>query len=361
MPSQPLDPGWNFSSVYELIDADFGNVDSPALRAEPRPQRTPKEGGFGLGDFDKLFRDLGWSSTSIADPLPPIDESDLSTSDDALLPSPLLEPVASCVPVQLSPTLNAEVVAFTETPTQPLSKKQRQKARKKAEKARQELLATTQELENNTSSQELVRDQLVDAVAPLAAQPPQTPSRALSNLGAKGRAASPVKAPTFLNLEPPHSPIIHRPSTKKRAKSSTLNGTLNAQAQVQYEVPVTDHTLLSTPAPQQQRSNLLSQPLFSTPSGRGLVPRTVRPTIVPRQSLPACLPTTPASSPFVHAIANAPPIVIIRPQVDRHFNLFNKLMTRFPEIENGLWLHDSSSMRRRSLLAFTSLLMRPTS
>jgi hypothetical protein len=92
MPSQPLETaGWNFSPVFNLMDSNVHDVGSPTLRpAETAPPAALSGGGVGLGNFWKLYESLGMSNDAAAPLLPPLDESELSNSDD-LLPSPMLE------------------------------------------------------------------------------------------------------------------------------------------------------------------------------------------------------------------------------------------------------------------------------
>src|ERR1051325_877444 len=138
MPSTPLDSGWNFSPVFELIDSDTHDVGSPTLRPETRTPVTLSDGGVGLGNFWKLYESLGMPTDVAVPPLPPLDESELSNSDDALLPSPVIEAIRS-PSKETNTTLeqpdNNDTTINTLTG---LTKKQRQKARKQAEKARQE-------------------------------------------------------------------------------------------------------------------------------------------------------------------------------------------------------------------------------
>jgi hypothetical protein len=143
MPSQPLDSAWNFSPVFDLIDSDAQNVTSPNLR--PSEARSPvalSGGGIGLGNFWKLYEGLGMRSDVAAAPLPPLDESELSNSDDALLPSPILEPIpAPASHVSVEAGLQGLRVV---TPPPGTTKKQRRKARRLAEKILQDLDVGTQ-------------------------------------------------------------------------------------------------------------------------------------------------------------------------------------------------------------------------
>lgn len=94
MPSQPTPKGWDFGSVFDLIDSsDVHDVGSPKLEI-----RTPllesklagEDGGIRLGSFVKLFEDLGIANDAPLPPLSPLDpDSGNSTAGDALLPSPV--------------------------------------------------------------------------------------------------------------------------------------------------------------------------------------------------------------------------------------------------------------------------------
>ncbi|EAT89499.2 hypothetical protein SNOG_02768 [Parastagonospora nodorum SN15] len=187
MPSQPLDSAWNFSSVFELIGSDSTHdVISPTLRpSEPRsPAAALQDGGVGLGNFWKLYESLGMQ-TNVATPLPPLDESELSTSDDALLPSPIINafqaPSSQAGPKEKEPTIVSTIIPQTPGTT----KKQRRKARRAAEKASEENIDDIQKslvalADSSTKDADVVNTS------------PTKPSRAMSNVGAKIRPASPA-------------------------------------------------------------------------------------------------------------------------------------------------------------------------
>jgi hypothetical protein len=88
MPSHPVEKGWDFGSVIDLIDSSAHDVGSPKLETRsPRPRLAlpDNDGGIRLGSFAKLFGDLGISMD-----VPPLDaDSASSNSDDAQPPSPV--------------------------------------------------------------------------------------------------------------------------------------------------------------------------------------------------------------------------------------------------------------------------------
>lgn len=88
MPSHPVEKGWDFGSVIDLIDSSAHDVGSPKLETRsPRPRLAlpDNEGGIRLGSFARLFGDLGISMD-----VPPLEaDSASSNSDDAQPPSPV--------------------------------------------------------------------------------------------------------------------------------------------------------------------------------------------------------------------------------------------------------------------------------
>ncbi|KAH6332394.1 hypothetical protein HBI37_175060 [Parastagonospora nodorum] len=328
MPSQPLDSAWNFSSVFELIGSDSTHdVISPTLRpSEPRsPAAALQDGGVGLGNFWKLYESLGMQ-TDVATPLPPLDESELSTSDDALLPSPIINafqaPSSQAGPKEKEPTIVSTIIPQTPGTT----KKQRRKARRAAEKASEENIDDIQKslvalADSSTKDADVVNTS------------PTKPSRAMSNVSAKIRPASPAPEVS----QAPRTPTpAQRPVLTRRLRSSALPVTPQAQAQQFPPRPTTQHATLAQHQtvppfiPQLQPSQMVA------PISSGLVPRTVRPVTVPRNSQHAPvqphIPMTPSPAPFLHAYATpVKSAVTIRSQVDRHFHLFEKLLARFPD------------------------------
>ncbi|KAF1848604.1 uncharacterized protein K460DRAFT_364601 [Cucurbitaria berberidis CBS 394.84] len=356
MPSQPPDPGWDFSSVIDLIDSEDHNIRSPTLRPTTRTRPLisvlQQDGGVRLGSFAKLYENLGLSNDVSAPALPPLDlESELSNSDETLLPSPVLEGLQA-------PVSHAEVAEYQPANHKGMSKKQRKKARQQAEKAAQE-----QELRAKLRKQlqDLAATSTEDRDAAIAT--PSQPRRAQSgsNVGAKIKPASSTAIPATEKTvtvpspqkEPktpktlPRPVISKRSSTAQSIKPVSIAQAVEAIPEVQA-IPLVSiqpqYTALSTPAPLQNlpAPQLLAQlepsPATSPTRCRGLVPRNVRPAIIPRPPQHAVVPhalTSPTRalfSPPIHATPmNQPPPITIRSQVDRHFHLFNKLLSHFPE------------------------------
>jgi hypothetical protein len=356
MPSQPLLKGSDFSPVFGLIDSDVLDIGSPTLRpAQTRPlEPTLKDGGVRLGSFTKLFESLGFSDRASLPPLDP--ESELSNSDDALLPSPTFE-------VAQPPIQHVEI-----TEEKPMTKSQRRKARLRAGKELEEeqnrlrvmqetldQIAEEHKEMNHLEQRMSLRKQLEDlAVTTVAAETPETPSKpsrkhSRSNVGAKIRPATPTLVAA---MPPPEVPQTQqkkpktpkRPSILKRPSApqpATPQPAQHAPVVVPATEPVPTHVQYTTfgiPAPPQYYAApehalqyQAAQPV--TPVGHhGLVPRTVRPVTLPRTaSQPVAFaqpPTTPTS------YMNTPmgrPALTIRSQVDRHLHLFNKLLNAFPE------------------------------
>jgi hypothetical protein len=326
MPSQPLESaGWNFSPVFDLIDSDVHDVGSPTLRAARSPVALAG-GGVGLGNFSKLYESLGMPTQASVPPLPLLDESELSNSDD-LLPSPVLE-----VRKAIQAPLSQETTATGATPT--ITKKQRRKARRQAEKALQD---------DSTSEAQMSLKGLADLSATddtdVVVETPTKPPRAQSNVGAKIRPASPAPSTTRLPQTPVQRSVLH-----KRARSSMAPVTPQPQPQLRTRhalpprgtnIAAGTPSLFQHPLSPPNVSQL--QPLQAvTTISSGLVPRTVRPATVARHSHPvtiqARMPVTPSPAPLPTAQPTPLKAVInIRSQVDRHFNLFEKLLGRFPE------------------------------
>jgi hypothetical protein len=353
MPSQPLFKGSDFSPVFGLIDSDVLDIGSPTLQpARARPlDSTPKSGGVRLGSFSKIFESLGLSDSASLPPLDP--ESELSNSDDALLPSPIFD-------VAAPPVQHVEA-----TEGQPKSKTQKRNARRRDKKELEEeqnRLRVMQEtldqiaeehLQMNLLEQRLSLRQKLEEIADTAAtaETPSKPSRKHSrpNVGAKPRPTTPTPVVAVPEPEAPRTrqkkpKTPQRPSILKRPSApqpTTPQLTRQAPVVIPSTEPVPTHvqyTALGVPAPPQYYvapEHVLqfqtAQPV--TPVGiQGLVPRTVRPVTLPRTaSQPAALvqlPTTP--TPFT-TTPRGRSTLTIRSQVDRHLNLYNKLLHTFPD------------------------------
>ncbi|KNG50638.1 hypothetical protein DDE82_005307 [Stemphylium lycopersici] len=365
MPSQPLDTGWDFSPVIDLIDSGSEDIRSPALRPATQPPSSAlQDGGVRLGSFSKLFETLGFSDIPAA-PLPPLDpDSELSTSDDALLPSPTFQPKQTSVE-------HVEVPVEQPTDTLELTKTQRKKARRRAEKEQMEeqtrqrvmqetldQLADEREQREHQYQQLPLRKQL-DEIAKASTKVTdavETPCRSSrtnsrSNVGAKIRPTTPIhKLPSKAVETPqtqqkqPKTPkarpsILKRPSTAQpttppqpQQAPVIVPSTAPAPNQVQY-------TTSSTPAPPQPLIFEAQRPsLATTPIHHGLVPRTVRPVAVPRavsqNSIAPQPPTTP--TPHANSFSGRRPPLVIRSKTERHVHLYNKLMNTFPEDQKWL-------------------------
>lgn len=366
MPSQPLDTGWDFGSVIDLIGSGSEDTRSPALR--PAAQHsTPacEDGGVRLGSFSKLFESLGFSD-ALAAPLPPLDpDSDLSNSDEAVLPSPTLKP-------SHTPVKDDEILAEDPTSAAGLTKTQRKKARRRAEKelleeqTRQRVMQETldqlaeereqREHQKQPSSPRKKLDSVVnDTTANTdAVEKPYTPCKpsrtnSRSNVGAKIRPATPAPAsvpePTKAHTQPklPKTPKA-RPSLLKRTSATQpvtpqplqatpviTSSPTSAPDQVQPET-------FSTRARTYIKSQPPQQPVVATPVRHELVPRTVRPVTVPRaashNAAVARAPTTP--TPHAVSFSGRRRPLVIRSKTDRHLHLFKKLMERFPEDQKWL-------------------------
>ncbi|KAF2134632.1 hypothetical protein P153DRAFT_279884 [Dothidotthia symphoricarpi CBS 119687] len=344
MPSQPLESGWNFSSVINLIDSDTHDMASPPRESRsPAPESTSygKGGGISLGNFSRLFEDLGISNdvpVSMA-PLPPLDQdSELSnSSDDALPQKPTLDSFALAAPVLLR-------APFSDDAQAGLTKKQRRKARRQAEKEEEEHELAKKALKDRRK----LREEL-EALAETSTQSDEathTPSkshRTRSNVGTK--IISSVAAPAVQKSVVPVAMPSQPPTTPNRPQRPALGQHLSSTAR-----PI-------TPQPQTVGKPVQSTARFGTPtsfqygSDHGLVPRTVQPVTVPRPSRPDTVarksapavqrcearpaPSTPmpltAAPPVFATPTSRPGTVTIRSQVDRHFNLFHKLLNYFPD------------------------------
>ncbi|PVH97268.1 hypothetical protein DM02DRAFT_533509 [Periconia macrospinosa] len=108
MPSRPFDSGWDFGPVLDLIDSD-SHVGSPLRNEQAAPslvsqeknlqERTSRQ-SLRLGNFGKLFAELGISDVGPVAPISPVepDSEDLSSSSDGLFAP------SSASPKKVSPT-----------------------------------------------------------------------------------------------------------------------------------------------------------------------------------------------------------------------------------------------------------------
>lgn len=327
MPSQPLETGWNFSPVFDLIDSDSHDVMSPNLRPSEAPPSTLPGGGVGLGNFSKLFESLGLSTDTVA-ALPPLEESELSNSDDALLPPPVFD-VGQISTTHT--TADAEPHHETAENVSLITKKQRRKARRAAERALLEQSEKTEALEPAPEGDvkalqvSLAKEELKAETVP---ETPTKPTRARSNVGAKIRPASPGPVPDVIQV--PQTPAS-RPKLAQQSRSSNIPVTPQPQVNRGMSTPAPVHFAPVVNTPVRSQSPTKNAPT----AGSGLVPRTVRPLTVPRRSYPAAVqprvPTTPTPAPYPSTFASPQRSnVVLRPQEDRHFHLFEKLLAQFP-------------------------------
>lgn len=391
MPSQPNGKGWDFGSVFDLIDSsDVHDVGSPKLETHTplvRPSLAAPDGGIRLGSFVKLFENLGIADDA---PLPPLslsssdpDSSGISNAGDALLPSPQFERE-----IDLS-----EPTTGTDDTQVVLTKKQRRRARQQAEKEQvQKLAEQKQQAEKHQVKgpfREAQRKQLqkqlesvfgtrpsattsTTTLPPINAEVEETPSRkphsrspskqiqsesptklvlpdstikasrptspvkqlraqSRSNVGAKIRPATPVPV-----VETPQvvSPQKKDPETPVPAKLQRPALNQRASSTVQMATPQTQPAQSHTP-----NTRSVTPTPFEYGAGHGLVPRTVRPVTLPRSSQPAVVaqPSTPtpvaASAPPRNFTTpyNAPETITVRPSVERHIHFHTKLLNTFPD------------------------------
>lgn len=263
MPSQPVDTGWDFSSVIDLIDSDVHDVSSPMLRPSPAPSLTSTmqdNGGVRLGNFAKLYEGLDFLSPPQAQPL--IDpESDFSNSDDALLSSPdyqdiqtsgnypsdlknilpstvdekefdvMLMPIADQDVQESANEVDSENKSLDFTG---MSKKQRKKARRRAEKERLEISipAMSDSIEDGKVVSKVVNESLnvsINDVDALRAPPQKPRAQSSDNIHREACPLSPALTtretrltPTILKEEPktPKTPKPARPNLSKRSSTT---------------------------------------------------------------------------------------------------------------------------------------------
>lgn len=355
MPSKPPDSGWDFSSVIDLIDSDVHDICSPTLRPAPKSRSSiptgEQEGGVGLGNFSKLYQGLGFDTQAPVSTLPPLDrESDLSNSDEALLPSPVLE--VSTFTSQKENDAATELSKHTG-----LNKKQRRKARRQElEQIEQERKESEQVPLSMKSTDDALNVSIkINNDATVEAFPKLPKDHSRSNVSAKMRPVSPgpdpsIEKPLNSSRSPkkvPKTPKILRRTSTSPSKKSVLPVTplqlplpTELKRDQQHDIPLGTPVSFLIPLAPQHFTQL--PPTQSQPSAARqapfLVPRTVQPVTVPRSSQPI-IAVPPPSTPT--PIATQPPIfatpvsqgnaVTIRSQVDRHLSLFSKLLNYFPD------------------------------
>lgn len=389
MPSQSAAKGWDFGSVFDLIDSsDVHDVGSPKLENRTplvRPSLAPPDGGIRLGSFMKLFEDLGIDDA----PLPPLsmspsdpESSGISNAGDTLLPSPHFDQDANL----------SEPTTGTDDTQTVLTKKQRKRARQQAEKEQQQKIEeeTVQAQKHQTkgpfreAQRKLLQKQIESlfgarhTVAATAAPvlPPgtadieQTPSKKPRNRSPSKEAQSETSTKPILPESPTKAPRPTSPLKQSRAQSRPNVG---AKVRPATPLPVVESVQVAspqkkvaqTPSPvkaqrpalEQRVSSVtpLTQPALTqtqiiqsvTPTpldygtSHGLVPRNVRPTTVPRSAQPVVItqPPTPTPAPVAAPTParnfstpyNAPESITIRPSVERHIHFHTKLLSTFPD------------------------------
>ncbi|KAF2240800.1 hypothetical protein BU26DRAFT_190753 [Trematosphaeria pertusa] len=401
MPSQPIDdPGWDFSSVLELIDSDLQHhVVSPTLRPASRAldhiskNKVPKDAednrSLHLGSFGKLFEELGLFNE---EPLPPVSPAeplsdDPSSSDDALLPPPVIEAEVETKDPKLAKEdvvdTNSIVKEVYDTVADDaytgMTRKQRHLARKKAEKERK----AQQQPEKQLAQREKVRKnllrELIDSSVPDTPTPINGPAlkqvqpHSRSNVGAKIRPTTPVELDDLINateqrnsakipkvfgvtkpskppaalLHPTSSPLLNssaRPFTPGQSEH-----TLPLSQPVDVDAPssalakripnaAAQYTTFGTLAPVQHAYSVIqssahgyftSQVPPSTVYGHSLIPRTVQPVILQRPAQPVVVPQPPVVPNTPVRIPGAR--ITVRNQVDRNLRFLNQLIFDFPE------------------------------
>ncbi|KAF2631428.1 hypothetical protein BU25DRAFT_407086 [Macroventuria anomochaeta] len=393
MPSQPTAKGWDFGSVFDLIDSsDVHDVGSPKLETRTplvRPSLAAPDGGIRLGSFVKLFEDLGIADDA---PLPPLSlspsdpDSGISNAGDALLPSPQFE----------QDTNLSEPTTGTDDTRVVLTKKQRKRARQQVEKEHEQKLQEqklqAQKHQGKGPFKEAQRKQLQKqlecvfgarstAAPPAPSLPPkvpeieQTPSKksrsrspskqlptdaltkpalsdssirtsrptspvkqihaqSRSNVGAKIRPATPVPVVETPPVTSPQKKKNRETPAPVESQRPTLNQRVSSTTQVAtpQTQPVQNHT---------QNTRPVTPTPFEYSAGHGLVPRTVRPVTLPRSSQPAVIAQPSTPTPVVVATStparnfttpySAPEAITIRPSVERHIHFHTKLLNTFPE------------------------------
>ncbi|KAF2711671.1 hypothetical protein K504DRAFT_373862 [Pleomassaria siparia CBS 279.74] len=376
MPFQLLDDtGWDFSSaLYAIIDSHSQDIDSsiPPRTKTAAPLSNDSKlryaGSSNLGNFSRL-----WEELDLADdvPLPELtssepDSEEQTDSDNAFLSATELDYV-----VVVAEEESLDDVAFDPL-FAGLNKKQRYKARKRAEKERRENAILAQKDEQSK------KDREARLAASLKNDPNHTSTpvnreQSRSNVGAKMRPiTSPLKKSKAEKKgkkaikEPSVQPFTYDdfeiPTSNPRPTPSPTDTTtigpactplpkppleaLNpssspAKTKVQYNtvgIPIQHQSQYSFP---QLDGHGYTQPLVSTPTSVGLVPRTVTPVMyvqVASQMVPQMVPfpTTPrptAGQQMAPPItpSRQPKVLNVRPRVERHIQLLQQLMSEFPQ------------------------------
>jgi hypothetical protein len=398
MPSQAFDTGWDFGPVLGLIDSDL-HVASPSrspdtqtaapIQLDQHEKVSLRGGGLHLGDFGKLFADLGLDPNQSPPSISPVDPDlgELSRPDDAELvplsftaePTKTMDPdqdysasgdddidgVDEAVEDVKSSTKKAALKkakaekrqarlasAFEmELAGKPVSKKQLKKLN--AAGVREQLLARSKrpEVRNNTESR---AESAPDTPNPRNGSGPAQHRYPLrSNIGAKVRPSTPVqvKQPSSPKIRPATPIQVEKSSSpKKRTASPNKKKTATPLPPLAQpftpinSVPAVPQTALVpaaalTPGQIVNRPPIPFQPLtpqtqlssagyFTTPV---TVPAGSYSGLVPRavQSNIPQRPTQPTQQPTTPG--RVPQRILIRSQFDRHVHFLGQLMHNFPE------------------------------
>lgn len=338
MPSQPLDAGWDFGPVLGLIDSDLA-IASPTHSPTSRPAgptcrskhtEVAGTGSLRLGDFTKLFKQLG-ISTDQPPTLNPHGYDGEDTDPDDVLAENKIEKEADQVPArrQVAEATPPHVAAsFDVTPTRRIESISKQGGVQTRPNVGARIRPTTPVQLYHLSEprkQASHKDNLKRAghkdvykKAPARATPAQ-------QIGVS------TAIPRQIRME--HGPSSSAPMLPADPcpTSTPLSSAL-----------VAGNPLWGTPTPIQPSYLQLPsdadgyftpqdyQPTFHSSS---LIPRTVQPIVIPRtpqrvQKLPQ-KHTQIISS----ALSNT---LTIRPQIDRHSHFLNQLVSNFPEDKKWL-------------------------
>ncbi|KAF1973332.1 hypothetical protein BU23DRAFT_533432 [Bimuria novae-zelandiae CBS 107.79] len=356
MPSHPIDTGWGFNAVIDLIESDY-DVASPTLStastvtpgddtpersvgfiAEPLPdaQYNPH-----LGDFTKVFGGLGIPLSDPAALVSPVDSEGPISSDDAILN-------------EQSNSSSPEEPADLDSPLAGLTARQQKRARKKAAKKERKAQKDGRAMD--------VPEKTLNNMQPI-----QPSTR--SNVGAKIRPTTPTQlvVPTIGSKPQPPNSIPHDDFTERQVKQIPKRPFLplyevKPKNGVRPQIPSSlriNHGLVprtvqagSVPRNQNEGSapayNLPISPPLTTPlyeptlpplnfGGRAdayLMPGPTYTNQTPYKVLSPTRFSTPV--PLSATPGGAPKGLTIRSQTDRHLHFFNQLLANFPA--DARWL-----------------------
>jgi hypothetical protein len=336
---------------------------------------TSTEDGLQLGNFDKLFKELGLPDIPPLDPVSPFEPilEEPSSSDNAFVPSLNLVggELAQAGSGHLSPSgaqsrdidgLQGLIDGANDSSNRQASPQART-LNKKERKAQKKLKKALAKKEQAQKSIDMRADSLLETPTPRN-EPAFTQTRysLRSNVGAKIRPAtpvqinspvklskgvssstkyeaatvkssqSPVRRPALVDSQPLNSlaqPFIP-PLIKTKTDSSQIASLVGVEPVYPSIAPSTLTPPRHTPSQMQPDPTGYFTPQAIGPAGcgNGLIPRTVQPLIQPRSSRPAA---TPQPLPYPLTPGKGPRAITIRPQVDRHIHFLGQLMYNFPE------------------------------